>query len=126
MFGLCTFKSPGPDGVPARLLKEFAPDLAEPVTSIFNRPLSSGIFPIQWKDANITPVPKTTPITGAADLRPIALTPGFSIVLQDFDVEWLLEDVKHLIDPQQFGSLKVNSTSYCLLDMVHNWLSLVH
>ena len=30
---------------------------------------------------------------------------------------------KHHIDPQQFGSLKGTSTTYCLLDILHNWLS---
>ena len=123
LLGLGTFKAPGPDGVPARLLKEFAPELAEPATSIFNCSLSTGIFPTQWKDANITPVPKAMPITGDGDLRPIALTPVLSNVLEDLVVEWLLEEVRHLIDPQQFGSLKGTSTTYGLLDMVHNWLS---
>ena len=84
---------------------------------------SSRIFPTQWKDANITPVPKATHITGDGDLRPIALTPVLCKVLEDFIVEWLLEEVRHLIDPQQFGSLEGTSTTYCLLDMVHNWLS---
>ena len=27
-----------------------------------------------------------------------------------------------IIDPRQFGSLKGSSTTYCLLDLIHNWL----
>ena len=61
--------------------------------------------------------------TRDGDLRPIGLTPVLSKVLEDFFVEWLIDDVKHHIDPQQFGSLKGTSTTYCLLDMLHNWLS---
>lgn len=38
-------------------------------------------------------------------------------------VRWLIEDVKDTIDPSQFGCLKGTSTTYCLLDMMHNWLS---
>ena len=45
------------------------------------------------------------------------------MVLEDFVVEWLIEDVEHIIDPSQFGCLKGTSTTYCLLDMMHNWLS---
>ena len=123
LLGLSAYKASGPDGIPARLLKKFAPELAEPVTVIFNRSVSSGVFPERWKDSHLTPVPKVKPVTGDGDLRPIALTPVLSKVLEDFFVEWLIDDVKHHIDPQQFGSLKGTSTSYCLLDMLHSWLS---
>ena len=125
LLGLSAYKASGPDGIPARLLKKFAPELAEPVTVInrFNRSVSSGVFPERWKDSHLTPVPKVKPVTGDGDLRPIALTPVLSKVLEDFFVEWLIDDVKHHIDPQQFGSLKGTSTTYCLLDMLHNWLS---
>ena len=123
LLGLSAYKASGPDGIPARLLKKFAPELAEPVTVIFNRSVSSGVFPERWKDSHPTPVPKVKPVTGDRDLRPIALTLVLSKVLEDFFVEWLIDDVKHHIDPQQFGSLKGTSTTYCLLDMLHSWLS---
>ena len=39
-------------------------------------------------------------------------------------VQWLMEDIKEHIDPNQFGSLKnVSRTTFCLLDMLHSWLS---
>ena len=123
LLGLSAYKAPGPDGVPARILKEFAPELAEPVATIFNRSVSSGVFPTQWKDSCLTPIPKVKPVTGDGDLRPIALTAVLSKVLKDFSVEWLIDDIKHVIDPKQFGSLKGTSTTYCLLDMLHKWLS---
>ena len=99
LLGLSAYKASRPDGIPARLLKEFAPELAEPVTAIFNCSVSSGVFPERWKDSHLTPVPKVKPVTGDGDLRPIALTPVLSKVLEDFFVEWLIDDVKHHIDP---------------------------
>ena len=36
-----------------------------------------------------------------------------------------MEDIKEHIDPNQFGSLKGVSTTFCLLDMLHNWLSVL-
>lgn len=117
------FKAIGTDGLPNRIWKEFAFELAIPVTEIFNASFSSGFFPTLWKDSYISPIPKVTPITCNGDLRPIALTPCISKVQEDFAVKWLIEDVQHEIDPQQFGSLKGSSTSYCLLDMFENWLS---
>lgn len=123
LLAISAFKAPGPDGIPTRIWKEYASELAEPITRIFNTSIASGSFPTAWKDSNVTPVPKVTPITGREDLRPISLTAIVSKVLEDFVVEWLIEDVVHLIDFNQFGCLKGTSTTYCLLDMMHNWLS---
>ena len=119
LLGLSAYKASGPDGIPVRLLKKFAPELAEPVTVIFNRSVSFGVFPERWKDSHLTPVPKVKPVTGDGDLRPIALTPVLSKVLEDFFVEWLRDDVKHHIDPQQFGSLIWSHWPYNLLPIGH-------
>ena len=114
---------PSPDQPPTITSSAVCRKLLGPVTVIFNRSVSSGLFPERWKDSHLTPVPKVKPVTGDGDLRPIALTPVLSKVLEDFFVEWLIDDVKNHIDPQQFGSLKDTSTTLCLLDMLHNWLS---
>ncbi len=116
-------KTCGPDNIPGRLLKEFAYLFAEPVAKIFNMSLSSGIVPNIWKDSHITPIPKVKQPTDEADTRPISLTPCLSKVLEDFVVRWMISDVRNNIDVQQFGSLKGSSTTYCLLDMLHCWLS---
>ena len=46
-----------------------------------------------------------------------------SKVFEDFVVTWMIEDVGEQSDNRQFGSLKGTPTTYCLLDLVHNWLS---
>ena len=35
----------------------------------------------------------------------------------------MIEEVGEHIDSRQFGSLKGSSTTCCLLDLIHNWLS---
>ena len=117
------FKASGPDNVPSRILKEFAYVLAEPITTIFNESLSTGIVPRIWKESNIIPILKIQQPTSEGDTRPISLTPCLSKVLENFVVSWLIDDVKDKIDPCQFGCLKGTSTTYCLLDMLHTWLS---
>ncbi|XP_069989695.1 uncharacterized protein [Penaeus vannamei] len=42
-------KSPGPDDIPPRLLREFAPDLATPLNDIFNCSITEGVVPDLWK-----------------------------------------------------------------------------
>jgi hypothetical protein len=46
------------DGLTQELLKQGAKILAAPLTSIFNRSISSGIFPDKWKEAYVTLVLK--------------------------------------------------------------------
>ena len=107
--------------IPSRIFKDFAFELATPAATIFNVSLSSGVMPISWKESNITLIPKITKPMCESDIRPISLTPCLSKVLEDFVVLWLIDDVRDKIDPMQLGCLKGRSTSYCLLDMVHNW-----
>ena len=65
---LSPFKACGSDAIPNRILKLFASELSEPVTTIFNRSLSSGDFPSAWRDAYISPIPKASPVTCDNDL----------------------------------------------------------
>ena len=120
---LQTNKAMGPNSIPPRILKEFAYELAEPVTSIFNTSLSSGLVPVLWKDSSIIPIPKAKQTQVESDTSPIALTPVLSKVLEDFVVSWMVEDIGGQIDNRQYGSLKGTSTTLCLLDLIHNWLS---
>ena len=116
------FKSHGLDGIPNRIIKEFAYELAEPVCAIFNESLCSNIVPSLWKDASIIPIPKTQSVCCEDELRPIALTACLSKILEDFVVKWMMDDIRSKIDPKQFGCLKGSSTNFCLFDMVNNWL----
>ena len=81
---LISFKAFGPDAIPNRILKLFASKLSEPVTTIFDRLLSSGDFPSAWRDAYISPIPKASPVTCDNDLRPVALTACLSKVFEEF------------------------------------------
>ena len=78
-----------------------------------------------WKDAIIIPVPKSQNATYEDEVRPISLTACLSKILEDFVVKWMMEDVKCKIDPKQFGSLQGSSKTFCLIDMINNWLSLL-
>ena len=95
-----TNEAMGADSIPPRIIKEFAYELTEPVTKIFYTSLSTGEVPILWKCSNIIPIPKVK--------QPLS---------------WMIEEVGEHIDSRQFGSLKGSSTTYCLLDLIHNWLS---
>ncbi len=75
-------KSPCPDQLTARLLKELANEISEPFTKIMNLSLQKGVFPAKWKDANFTPVTKSNPKNVVTNYRGIAL---LSILSKTFE-----------------------------------------
>ena len=48
-------KSPGVDGIAAKILKETVEQICTPLAHVFNMSLQEGIVPLEWKEANIIP-----------------------------------------------------------------------
>ncbi|BHF76889.1 hypothetical protein SprV_0501998900 [Sparganum proliferum] len=63
-------KSPGPDEIPAKLLKELATELAEPLCLLFQASLDEGRLPPEWKTAWISPIHKSGSRASANNYRP--------------------------------------------------------
>ena len=51
-------KASGPNGLSNRTLRELSTELSIPFCSLFNQSLRTGTFPVQYKEANVCPVPK--------------------------------------------------------------------
>ena len=67
-------KSPGPDRIHPRVLKECAEVLKMPLFLLFRKSLDSGEIPQAWKNGYVTPVYKKGSRTLASNYRPISLT----------------------------------------------------
>ena len=80
-------------------------------------------LPTSWKKADITPLPKTSPVSDAdKHLRPISLTPILSRVEEEFVVDGYVKPaVLAKIDWNQYGSVPKSSTVHALISMLHNW-----
>ena len=79
---LDTAKATGPDGIPAKLLKETADVIAPSLCTLFNKSISSGSLPDEWKTANIVPIHKKGDNEHAENYRPISLLCIISKVLE--------------------------------------------
>ena len=67
-------KAVGLDGLPGRVLRACADQLAGVFTDIFNMSLIESVITTCFKQTTIAPVPKNTKATCLNDYRPVALT----------------------------------------------------
>ena len=117
--------SVGKDGISYRLLREAGPGVIGPLVSLFNKSISLGVVPVEWKTAVVTPIFKG----GRKDrclpvnYRPIALTSCVARVLEKIINRKLLEYLtKHdLLFKHQSGFLPGHSTVTQLCFLLHRW-----
>ena len=116
-------KAGGPDGVPNWILREYAELLAYPVATILNASFKEQKLPRAWKLADVTFLPRTKPVKEIKkQLRPISLTPSISKIAEEFVVTGHVKPaVLRILDPSQFGAIPKSSTTFALLEMVHEW-----
>ncbi|CAM4589082.1 unnamed protein product [Caretta caretta] len=67
-------KSPGPDGIHPRVLKELKCEIAELLTMVYNLSFKSATVPNDWKIANVMPIFKKGSRGDLGNYRPASLT----------------------------------------------------
>ncbi len=113
----------GPDGIPGRVLKACAFQLAGVFTDIFNLSLSLSVVPSCFKKSTIVPIPKKNKITCLNDWRPVALTPIFSKCFEKLVREHICSVLPASLDPLQFAYLSNRSTDDAIAFTLHTALS---
>ena len=64
------------------LFKRTAVVLAPRFSVVFRRLICLGSFPVCWRQANVTPIPKGPPSSSVANYRPISITSVLSKVFE--------------------------------------------
>jgi len=111
--------SPGPDGVPAFVLRKCAESLAIPLTFIFNRSLVTSYFPNCWKFSYVVPVFKTGDRSNIQNYRPISILSAVSKLFESMVKDIMFNSLKKLIIPEQHGFFPGRSTSTNLIEFVN-------
>ena len=120
---LCTLdqnKASGPDRIPATLLRHCASSICSSLSELFNKTLSVGKLPKEWKLSNITPIPKSGSSSNVTNYRPISLLSLVSKVLERCIYNRLIEHIGEKLHHLQFGFLKGKSTTSQLLQVLHD------
>ena len=86
-----TNKSSGPDGIGNWVLKHCAKSLSFRYLKLFDKSLETGIFPSQWKQANVCPVFKKDNKSDKTNYRPSSLLSSSSKILEKIVYKRLYE-----------------------------------
>jgi hypothetical protein len=108
-------KAPGPDGIPTKILKDYAEELAPHFTTIYNTSLHTGVVPDEWKQANVVVIHKKGKKTDPSNYRPISLLPVCSKVLERCIYNKIIPHIRPLISKHQHGFLANSSTNTQLI-----------
>ena len=112
--------SKGPDGLTTRFLRDYVKEITTPLTIIFNKSMSSGEVPSDWKIANVTPIFKKGSKSKTENYRPVSLTSVpcklMESIIRDKVVNHLT--INHLIKSSQHGFMKHKSVTTNLLEFL--------
>ncbi|KAL1448286.1 hypothetical protein WDU94_010912, partial [Cyamophila willieti] len=114
--------SSGPDKVPPYILKVCSSVLSLPLSIIFNKSLSSGVFPSAWKVSFILPIFKSGNRCDIANYRGVCIQSTIPKVLDKILCNKLSFACKRFISNYQHGFAHQRSTVTNLLSYQHDIL----
>ena len=120
-------KSPGPDSIHPRVLRELSQELVTPLSLIFETSVRTGTLPNAWKQANITALHKKGSRHVAGNYRPVSLTSVVCKLLESLIRDALVTYMKQngLFSNKQFGFIIGRSTTLQLLKVLDRWTEIL-
>jgi len=118
-------KACGPDEIPARLYRDYAPELAPMLQCIFQKSYNHGIVPDDWKRATVTAIHKKGSTSDAKNYRPISLTVlacKFMEHICSSHINKFLAE-RNILSKYQHGFRQKLSCQTQLLEAVSDWSS---
>jgi hypothetical protein len=110
-------KGGGPDGIPPLLLKNCASAFARPLFLLFNRSLSTCVFPDRWKISYVTPIfKKGIRRNNVEDYHGVTILSAFPKRIELLVYRTMYDGLKNLISVNQHGFMKNRSTVTNLLE----------
>nr|VZI35906.1 unnamed protein product [Spirometra erinaceieuropaei] len=115
--------SPGLDAMPAKLLKELAPEVSKTLALIFQTSFFTECLPSDWKSVTITPHFKGESRASANDYRPVSLTSICCKIMEKIIKKALMQFLEqhHLLSDAQHGFRGGKSCLTNLLFTLERW-----
>ena len=111
-------KSPGPDGIHGKVLKNCRESLVYPLSQIFRVSYNIGQIPAEWKLGNVVPIHKKGPKADVENYRPISLTSLVMKVFERIVKDELMTRTRHKLNENQHGFMPHKSCTTQMLTFV--------
>ncbi|XP_076036825.1 uncharacterized protein LOC143022485 [Oratosquilla oratoria] len=121
-------KSPGPDGLHPRILKEVKAEIISPLKLIFNSSLQTSKIPVDWKIANITAIfKKKGDRSEPENYRPVCLTCVICKLMESIIHGKVLDHLNKykLISGRQNEFVNGRSTVLQLITVIEEWTKIL-
>ena len=120
---LAVSKAVGLDSISARFLRDNSSIIAEPLTTIFNRCITTGVFPDKWKEARVSLIHKGNENNIADNFRPISILPVVAKVFERIIYHQLYSHLTNnsIITRFQSGFRSNHSTLTALINATEQW-----
>ena len=114
-------KASGADNIPISIIKKTLDLISNPLLSIINLSLSTGVFPDRLKISKIIPVFKSDNASLVQNYRPISILPAFSKIFERAVYNRLFQFLvdNDILFKHQFGFRPGHSTSHALINFVN-------
>lgn len=93
----------GDDGLPSIFVKRCVSSLSYPLSLIYNKSLSDGLCPSQWKRALVIPIHKNGQKNIVENYRPISKLCVFEKILEKIVYKTLFNSIKNVLSIEQHG-----------------------
>ena len=106
------------DNIPAKILKQNAGTCSPIISKIYNDSITEGVFPIDLKDADMTPGHKKDEKSSKQNYRPISVLSTVSKIFEKVMYADIDTYMKKYLSPFICGFRKGFSTQHCLVAMI--------
>ena len=117
--------APECDDIPAWFYRNCSFELADVIADIFNCSFRTGMVPVSWITAIVTPAPKVPHPTSLSDFRPIFVTPILSRNAEKLIVKQWLRTIAVDSTVDQYAFKPTGSTTYALFSLIHDIVHMV-
>jgi len=120
-------KSPGPDELHPRILKETAKEIVLVLTRIFQLSISTEKIPNDWRQAHVTPIHKKGPRFKPENYRPVSLTSVVGKVLESIIRDQIMTYIydNNILADEQHGFVSGRSTVTQLTETLEEWTKIL-
>ena len=120
-------KSPGPDSIHPRILKELSSTISLPLAILFNNTVKQSCIPMEWKEGQITAIYKKGDKKQAGNYRPVSLTSIICKTMESLVRDSIMEYMatNDLFSDKQYGFINGRSTVLQLLTVLDLWTEML-